>query len=40
VLAVTGDTFLTPEQLQAFSGVIIKPVDIDALSRLLVRYVR
>jgi CheY-like chemotaxis protein len=40
VFAVTGDTFLTPEQLQGFSGVIIKPVDIDALSRLLARYVR
>ena len=39
VLAVTGDTFLTPDQMQGFTGVIIKPVDIDALSRLLARYV-
>lgn len=40
VIAVTGDTFLTPEQMQGFSGLIIKPVEIDALSRLLARYVR
>lgn len=40
VFAVTGDTFLTPEQMHNFSGVIIKPVDLDALSRLLSRYVR
>lgn len=40
VFAVTGDTFLTPEEMQGFSGIIIKPVDIDALSRLLARYVR
>jgi CheY-like chemotaxis protein len=40
VLAVTGDTFLTPEQMHGFSNVIIKPVDIDALVELLVRYAR
>jgi CheY-like chemotaxis protein len=40
VLAVTGDTFLTPAQMQGFSAVIIKPVDTEALSRLLTRYVR
>ena len=40
VLAVTGDTFLTPAQMQGFSGLIIKPVDTEALSRLLTRYVR
>jgi CheY-like chemotaxis protein len=40
VFAVTGDTFLTPEQMRGFTGVIIKPVDIEALSRLLTRYVR
>jgi CheY-like chemotaxis protein len=40
VLAVTGDTFLSPEQIQGFSAVIIKPVDIEALSHILTRYVR
>ena len=40
VLAVTGDTFLSPEQIQGFSAVIIKPVDIEALSNILTRYVR
>ena len=40
VFAVTGDTFLTPEEMRGFTGVIIKPVDVEALSHLLARYVR
>jgi CheY-like chemotaxis protein len=39
IIAVTGDTFLTPQEMQPFAGVVIKPIDVDALSRLLQDYV-
>lgn len=39
IIAVTGDTFLTPQEMQPFSGIVIKPIDVEALTRLLQGYV-
>jgi len=39
IIAVTGDTFLTPQEMLPFAALVIKPIDVDALTRLLQGYV-